>query len=460
MNANEPNFLKLTDSYKISHWKQYPPGTSKVLSFLESRGGQFPEVTFFGLQYLLKRYFSGQVVTDAKIAEAKSYFARHFGNEHMFNEAGWRHILDKHQGRLPLTIKAVPEGLSIPVSNVLMTVENTDPEVPWLTHYAETLLSQVWYPSTVCTLSRANRRAILQSLEKTGDPSLIDFKLHDFGFRGSTSVESAGIGDAAHLVNFNGTDTLAGIDLVADYYHEPMAGFSIPAAEHSTITSWGQSHEVDAYDNMLTQFPTGLVAVVSDSYDIYHACREIWGKQLKDKVLSRDGVLIVRPDSGYPPEVVVKVLDVLGQAFGYSRNSKGFKVLDPHVRVIQGDGIDHQMIILILQAIEAAGWSADNLGYGSGGGLLQKVDRDTQRFAFKCCAIEINGQWHDVMKNPITDSTKRSKGGRLKLIYDGQTYHTVREEDSTAPNILQTVFHNGELSQDYTFAEIRQRARS
>ncbi len=460
MNSHEPNFLKLTDSYKISHWKQYPPGTSTVFSFFESRGGQFPEVTFFGLQYLLKRYFSGQVVTEAKIAEAKDFFARHFGNEQMFNEAGWRHILDKHQGRLPLVIKAVPEGLSVPVSNVLMTVENTDPEVPWLTNYAETLLSQVWYPSTVCTLSRANRQQILHSLEKTGDPSQIDFKLHDFGFRGSTSVESAGIGDAAHLVNFNGTDTLAGIDLIADYYHEAMAGYSIPAAEHSTITSWGQSHEVDAYDNMLTQFPTGMVAVVSDSYDIYRACRELWGQQLKDKVLSRDGVLIVRPDSGYPPEVVVKVLDTLGQAFGYSRNSQGYKVLDPHVRVIQGDGIDYQMITKILAAIEAAGWSTDNLAFGSGGGLLQKVDRDTQRFAFKCSAIKISGDWHDVHKDPVTYHGKRSKGGRLKLIHNGQNYQTVREQDSPAANILQTVFHNGELIQDYTFAEIRQKARS
>ena len=183
-----------------------------------------------------------------------------------------------------------------------MTVENTDPELPWVTNYVETLLSMIWYPSTVATQSRYMRLRVLNYLEATGDTSLIDFKVHDFGFRGSTSVESAGIGDSAHLVSFKGTDTFQGIRVARKYYGEPMAGFSIPAAEHSTITSWGYENEKDAYANMLKAFPTGLVAVVSDSYDIYNACREIWGKELKEAVLARDGVLVVRPDSGYPPD--------------------------------------------------------------------------------------------------------------------------------------------------------------
>ena len=176
-------------------------------------------------------------------------------------------------------------------------------------------------------------------------------------------------------------------------------------------------------------------------------------------MLSRDGVLVVRPDSGDPPTVVVKVLEILGSAFGYSTNTKGYKVLDPHVRVIQGDGIDFEMLSKVLSAMEQAGWSADNIAFGAGGGLLQKVDRDTQKFAFKCCAVCIDGVWHDVMKDPITDPGKRSKAGKLKLIRKDNGLATVREEDSSSPNLLVPVFKNGELLVDQRFADIRKRAQ-
>lgn len=458
---NDLNTVELTDSYKVSHWKQYPPGTTKIYSFFESRGGKFPEVTFYGLQYYLKRYLSGSIVTRENVEEAAEDFEAHFGTSGLYNRAGWERILTVHKGRLPILIKAVPEGTNVPTRNVLMTVENTDPELPWATNYAETLLSMIWYPSTVATQSRYMRRRIQKYLDETGDPSLIGFKLHDFGFRGSTSVESAGIGGSAHLVNFMGTDTFQGIRVAKKYYGECMAGFSIPAAEHSTITSWGKENESAAYANMLKAFPTGLVAVVSDSYDIYNACREIWGKELKDAVLSRDGVLVVRPDSGYPPDVVVRVLETLGEAFGYEVNEKGYKTLNPKVRVIQGDGIDYEMLDKILAAMKIAGWSADNIAFGSGGGLLQKMDRDTQRFAFKCSATEIGGAWRDVMKDPITDPGKRSKAGRLALVCENGVYRTIREEEAERlglANELVPVFKDGELLVDQSFASIRERA--
>ncbi len=455
------NTVELTDSYKISHWKQYPKGTTKVFSFFESRGGVFPAVTFFGLQYILRRYFAGPVVTRENVEEAAEDFAMHLGDPSIYNKAGWEHILEKHGGRLPVIIRAVPEGTSVLAHNALMTIENTDPEVPWITNYAETVLSQAWYPSTVATQSREMRKLVLKQLEKTGDPSQIDFKVHDFGFRGSTSVESAGIGGCAHLVSFRGTDTLQGLRVARKYYGERMAGYSIPAAEHSTITSWGREHEALAYRNMLEQFPTGIVAVVSDSYDIYNACENLWGKELREQVLNRDGVLVVRPDSGYPPEVVVKVLDILGRAFGYTENEKKYKVLNPKIRVIQGDGIDHQMIHSILTSMEFAGWSADNVAFGSGGGLLQKMDRDTQKFAFKCSAVEVGGAWQDVMKDPITDPGKKSKAGRLALVRQDGEYRTMREEEAGRlglRNELVPVFKDGFLLYDQSFAEIRARA--
>ncbi len=459
------NTAELTDSYKISHWKQYPPKTEHVYSFLESRGGVFPEVTFFGLQYYLKRYLEGAVITRENVEEAAEDFAAHFGDPTLMNTEGWERILSVHGGRLPLVIKAVPEGLTVPTGNVLMSIENTDTKLPWLTNYAETLLSMLWYPITIATQSRQMRHLVLRSLAETGDESGIDFKVHDFGFRGSTSVESAGIGGAAHLVSFKGTDTFQGIRVAKKYYKEAMAGFSIPAAEHSTITSWGRENEVDAYRNMLEQFPKGLVAVVSDSYDIYRAVSELWGKELREQVLARDGTLVVRPDSGNPPEVVLKVLALLGEAFGTTRNAKGYLVLNPKVRVIQGDGIDYTMIGVILDAMKQHGWSADNIAFGSGGGLLQKVNRDTQKFAIKCSAIDTAGRWHDVMKDPITDPGKRSKAGKLALVAvpgaHGIGYRTMREEEAARrglKNILVPVFENGRVLSEHTFAQIRERA--
>jgi len=272
-----------------------------------------------------------------------------------------------------------------------------------------------------------------------------------------SSVETASVGAAAHLVNFRGTDTVIGLVMARDYYDCPMAGHSIPAAEHSTITSWGREHEVDAYANMLDQYPDGLVAVVSDSYDIFRACSELWGRQLKDKVLARNGTLVVRPDSGDPPETVCHVLELLGEAFGTTTNAKGFKVLDPHVRVIQGDGIDYGMLGEILLAMKARGWSADNVAFGSGGGLLQKLNRDTLKFAFKCSSIHIAGHDRDVFKQPITDNGKRSKAGRLKLIRESGRFVTV-PESAPGTDELRVVFRDGVLVEPTTMGEVRARA--
>ena len=465
MEQIEQNILTLTDSYKASHWRQYPAGTERVFSYFESRlGARWHETVFFGLRYFIRQYLVGQVVTQRFINEADRLFAAHFGGAGVFNKEGWQRLLEKHDGRLPVRIHAAPEGTVVPVGNALMTIENTDPEFPWLTNYLETLLVQVWYPCTVATQSREMKRTILRYLEETGDPAGIGFKLHDFGFRGVSSVESAGLGAAAHLVNFMGTDTVRGLELLAAVYGAPMAGFSIPASEHSTMTSWGREHELDACRNMLVQHPTGAIACVSDSWDIIECCREIWGGALREMVLDREGTLVVRPDSGDPLKVVPEVIRILGERIGQKKNEKGFFVLDPHVRVIQGDGIDADSIEGILEAVKQAGYSADNLAFGSGGGLLQKLNRDTQRFAFKCSAIEINGQWQGVQKRPASDLSKSSKAGRLQLWRNEAGEFTTAEEASGEgwAAHLELVFEDGHSVQDWrrsdSFEAIRLRA--
>ena len=465
--SNIENIILLTDSYKVSHHVQYPPNTSTIYSYFESRGGRHKEICFFGLQYFLKRYLSGTVVTEEKINEAKELYQLHFGpGTNVFNEEGWRYILEKHQGKLPIEIKAVPEGTIMPYKNACMTVTNTDPKCYWLVNFLETLLVQVWYPMTVATNSREQKKTLLHFLDKTGDPKLIDFKLHDFGFRGVSSVETAGLGAAAHLTQFSGTDTVAGLVVARDYYGAKCAGFSIPASEHSTMTSWGMDEdnnpggELAAMDNMLTQYPTGLVACVSDSYNIWTAVNEKWGEKLKEKVMEREGTLVIRPDSGPPALVDLELLNKLGEVFGYNLNNKNYKELPPQVRIIQGDGIDYQSLKLICQVLTDNDWSINNIAFGSGGGLLQKINRDTQKCAFKCSYACVDGKEIDVSKNPIHSSGKKSKAGKMTVNKRNNTIVTLcgNERDET-DNILETVFLNGEIVKEFSWEDVLENSK-
>jgi len=458
------NILLNTDSYKVSMFKQYPLGTTNVYSYIESRGGRYDRTVFFGLQAFIKEYLLAPI-TQMDIDIADEILTAH---GEPFNRAGWQYILDQHNGYLPVVIRAVPEGTVVPVRNVLATIENTDPECFWLTTYLETaLLRAVWYGTTVATQSWSIKQVIKDFLEKTGDPTLIDFKLHDFGARGVSSLESAGIGGAAHLVNFMGTDTISGILYAREYYGARVAGFSIPAAEHSTITSWGRDGEVKAYENMLRQFakPGSILAVVSDSYDVYRAASDLWGGELRQQVIDSGATVVIRPDSGDPVEVNRRLIEILGDKFGYTKNAKGFKVLN-NVRLIQGDGINELTVRSILGAFMAMGWSADNIAFGMGGALLQAVDRDTQKFALKCSSARINGVDVDVQKDPATDPGKKSKAGRVTLWQCGGEFAS----GVTAPtgwadrcagdwtDALVPVYWNGNLHKDWTFDEVRANA--
>jgi len=464
----EDNIVLATDSYKLNHWNQYPEDTEAVYSYFESRAGaQFDETVFFGLQYILTRYLEGAIVSGDHIAEAAFNSRAHFGREDYFNLAGWEHILTKHYGRLPLRIKAVPEGTPVPTGNVLMTVENTDPECYWLTNAVESLLTHVWYPSTVASLSRSVKLKLKTYLDWSADSADgLPFMLHDFGYRGASSHETAAIGGAGHLVNFLGTDTLPAISLLSQYYTDgdvESIGFSVAATEHSVMTARGERGEFEVVDHLLSEYPDGILSVVADSYDVYRFVSEI-GTTFHDRVLVRDGVFVVRPDSvtGWhktPELLVVWILNKLWEYFGGTLNSKGYRVLDQHVRVLWGDGIDPAGIERILEKAQAAGFSAENLVFGMGGGLLQKVNRDTQRFAFKASAIKRAGVWHDVFKRPL-DPSKASKKGRLALIksQDGSLYQTVPAVSLDRDDLLETVFENGEVLRHQTLDDVRARA--
>lgn len=461
----ENNAVLNTDSYKVSHYLQYPQGTEYISSYIEARGTDiegWTECTFFGLQMFLKEYLS-KPFTQADIDEADELLTAH---GLPFNRKGWEYILKRYKGYMPVRIEAAPEGTNIPLGNALVQIINTDPNVPWLTSYTETaLLRAVWYPTTVATQDRYIKESIRAALIKTSDSKTIEadmlFKLHGFGARGASSLESAGIGECAHLVHFMGTDTIEGLRYARAFYGCSMAGFSIPAAEHSTITVWGgPDQEINAFENMIRQFggEGNLYAVVSDSYDIY-ASIEKW-YSLRDLIIEKGGTLVVRPDSGHPATVVLEVLNRMGELFGYTTNEKGFKVLPDYVRVIQGDGINHISIGEILDTIIAAGWSADNLAFGMGGAMLQGVNRDTLNFAMKASDAKVEGMWRDVYKDPVTQSMKKSKRGRLALIKKDGEFKTIRQTDleNHADNLLATVFEDGRLVETTSFEEVRERA--
>ncbi len=457
---NRSSLILNTDSYKLSHFLQYPPGTRYVSSYIEPRGGALDSVVFFGLQAFIKDVLCAPL-TQEQIDEAEQIAQAHVG---VFNRTGWQRLLEKHGGRLPIEIEALAEGTVLGTRIPLVQIRNTDSEFHWLGGYLETsLLRAVWYPTTVASLSFACKRILLRYLVDTAeDPdTVLPFQLHDFGARGATSEESAGLGGAGHLLNFLGTDTLSALLVARRHYHEPMAGFSIPASEHSTMTSWGRAHEVDAYRNMIERFagPQKILAFVVDSYDLWHAVDQLVGVELKTLVESSGGRVVIRPDSGDPIALLPRLIEHLMARFGHRVNAKGYRVLPDFIRVIQGDGVNLDSLPRILEALKMRGLSTENAAFGMGGGLLQKLDRDTLKWAMKASQVVVDGEVRDVCKDPVTDPGKRSRPGRLAVVREPDgAYRGLRVEDlGGRENLLRPVFRDGQLLVDEDFATIRAR---
>lgn len=457
------NPILAADSYKASHFSQYPADTKALFSYLGPRGGAYDKVVFFGLQYILDRYFSVPV-TQAHIDEAEEVLLAH---GEPFHREGWEIILREYGGKLPLAIAAVPEGSVLPNNVPWMTVESTDPCLAWLPSYMETVLLRVWYPTTVATRSWQVKQIISAYLEETSDDPAgqLPFKLHDFGARGVSSEESAGIGGLAHLVNFRGTDTLTALRFARQYYGEPMAGFSIPASEHSTITSWGREAELEAYRNMLAQFGGNgkIFACVVDSYNLEEAVASLWGQQLREAVIGSGSMVVLRPDSGDPVDMALRTAKLLDATFGSTINSKGYHVLN-HVRIIYGDGINETTIRGICLNLKLHGFSIDNIAFGMGGYLLQMLNRDTLKVAMKTSAILRGDVWQDVYKDPVTDPGKRSHRGCISTYRNQYTGEVLVERIDVAQNrpelvnLMRLVWRNGDFLIRDSLQSIRQLA--
>jgi nicotinamide phosphoribosyltransferase len=451
---NFRNIIINTDNYKHCHYPLYPKGTEYVSSYIESRGGEFPAQMFVGLQAFIREFLMHPITLE-DIDEAE--FTEREQGMH-FNRENWLGILNDHGGYLPVEIEAVAEGTVLPVKNVLVQVINTDPKYWWATSFFETaLLRAVWYPTTVGTISWLAKQQVKRSLAQTSDnPQLVRHILHDYGARGVSSMESAALGGLAHLVNFSQSDTVPGIVAAKKFYNAVDPSNSGPNAEHAGFCAWGRDEEVEAMRNMLrVHADSGVTLLLTDTYDHENAVKNILGGELKEEIEKFPGLVGARPDSGDVVQVTADTTEWLMDAFGYTTNSKGYKVLPDFIRVVQGDGVRRETFPKVLAELERRGFAADNAVYGMGGGLLQHCNRDTMEFGMKANAAKVDGQWRDIAKAPTGDSMKRSKAGRLALQYTDGDYKTVRRDSiPEEDNQLVPVFRNGQLLKKWDFSEL------
>lgn len=453
------NLILMTDSYKLSHFLGYPKGSEYIYGYMESRGGQYDELVFSGVQGLLKKYFS-KPVTMKNVKKAKEFAAKH---GLPFNEEGWTDIAVRFKGWLPLEVKAIPEGTVIGQRQVMMTFQNTVPGFHWLESHIEDLFMQLWYPITVSSRIYGMKKRIKPFFDRTSDSGNMDFAILDFSLRGCTSMESAMIGGAAYLMHFLGSDNVPAVDYVNEMYNSEMSGFSVSATEHSIMCAYRPENELASFENLIDNMAqeNGILSVVSDTWNIYEACRK-W-VSLKEKIFNKNITLVVRPDSGEMKEVLPQVMGILKDGFGYTVNSKEFDILQ-NVKVLQGDGIDEHTVVEPFEIAESLGISADSVITGSGGGLMQKnIDRDTAKFAIKASEITIDGVRYPIAKDPITDHGKKSKEGRMKLQYEEfEGYSTILSSNPRYDHVhdeLRTIYYNGAITLNESIDTIRERVK-
>lgn len=485
------NSMILCDSYKTEHHKMYPKKTTLVYSNFtprKSRINGINEIVVFGIQAFIKEYLI-------------DHFNNNFFNKpqsQIREEYGFsigidpQHIVDLWTLQyLPIEIKALPEGTLCPIGVPCLTIKNTHPDFGWLTNYLETLIScQLWQPMTSATIAYQYKKLLSKyALETTGTTEFVQWQGHDFSMRGMSSVESAILSGMGHLTSFTGTDTIPAIYGLKKYYNATgLIGASVPATEHSVMCAGNKESEIDTFKNLLDLYPTGILSVVSDTWDLWKVCTE-YLPQLKEQILARDGKLVIRPDSGDPVDIICGemifipheheteedeketldflnsprgkgVIELLWDIFGGTINKQGYKELDPHIGAIYGDSITIERAKQICERLKAKGFASTNIVLGIGSYTYQYNTRDTFGFAMKATYVEVNGEGREIFKDPITDDgTKRSKKGLLCVDLKDGVLHCFDQvaEDGEALGKLETVFRDGKIIKETTLEEIRNR---
>lgn len=508
-----------TDAYKLDHRRQYPEGTTRVLGNFTNRGSRIPEingVVHFGLQAFLQTWLMDKWKDffAADEDEVCDLYDEFFISTIGANPGGTDHIRALHRlGYLPLRFRGLEEGTVVPLRVPSFTVENTHPDFFWLTNYIETAMSaSYWHMSTVATLAhRLRKLADEWAIKTTGSTDGVEFQFHDFSFRGHVGIDAAAAAGAAHLVSFLGSDNLNAINFINENYGGENGWIlgSVAATEHSVMCAGasdaprdenGKIDEIGTYRRLLELYPSGIVSVVSDTYDLWAVITDVLPR-LKDEIMARDGKLVVRPDSGDPVDILTGtfeslradgtpqedffevrkqwesetgktlrpdqkgVIELLWDIFGGTVNEQGYKVLDSHIGAIYGDSITYERAQEIFKRLEAKGFASTNVVFGIGSYSYQYVTRDTFGSAVKATWVEIDGEGREIFKDPITDSgLKKSARGRLAVVDnrgDGKVELALKDGEAgaklegTDEDLLQTIWEDGEFKRYQTFENVR-----
>lgn len=482
------NPLMLIDFYKADHRRQYPEGTEMVYSNFTPRKSRLAEndkLVFFGLQYFVKEYLVKQwnegffnVPKEKVMADYRRRMDNALGKDSIPVE----HIAELHDlGYLPLIVKGLPEGTIVSPKIPVVTVYNTKPKFFWLTNYLESLMSAIlWKPATSATTAFQYRKRFNEYARSTVSDNNIDFVYwqgHDFSFRGMSGIEDACISAAGHLLSFYGTDTVPAIDFHELYYNansdKELIGGSVPATEHSVMCMGTKDNEIETFDRLITKlYPNGIVSIVSDTWDFWKVITEFL-PELKSKILTRNGKVVIRPDSGDPVKIIIGdkdatpgspefkgAIECMWETFGGTITDKGFKLLDSHIGLIYGDSITLQRQKDILEGLKAKGFASFNVVLGIGSYTYEYVTRDTYGFAMKATYGEVNGEPRNIFKDPKTDDgTKRSAKGLMQVTeVNGELKmkdQCTWEEEKQG--LLKTVFENGKVVNEQSLTEIRNR---
>ena len=507
------NPLLLTDGYKTGHHQQYPKGTTLVYSNFTPRSNKYApkgcdRVVSFGQQMVVKQihdmfqtYFFNRP-KDEVISEIKQEMSWYLNSDY-----DTTHFEELHDlGYLPICVKGIEEGTLVPIKVPVLTIYNTHPKFYWVTNYLETIISNLlWKPMTSATIAHQYRKVLTHWALKT-DPErmwFIDWQGHDFSMRGMDSIAATISSGLGHATSFMGSDSLPVIHGARKFYgaQGPVVG-SVNATEHSVMCAGSKEDEVGTFRRLLETYPTGILSVVSDTWDLWKVCTEHI-VTLKEEILARDGKLVIRPDSGDPVHIICgmdefpqfktpeerKVLDneekgvieLLWDVFGGTVNEQGYKVLDSHIGAIYGDSITIDRAEEICKRLEAKGFASTNIVLGVGSFTYQFNTRDTFGFAMKATYVELLEEkitdygnpgtevpvrvkvGREIFKDPITDDgTKKSATGLLSVFKDDNLVYQLHDHcdwNTESKGELQTIYKDGEYVNVVSFEEIRERLK-
>jgi nicotinamide phosphoribosyltransferase len=498
------NPLLMTDGYKTSHHKMYPEGTKLVYSNFTPRNVKYmpdlaKDIVVFGIQYTLKyihdlyneNFFN--VPKDEVVGEAKSYLSSYLCTDYDVSHFEALHDL----GYLPIKVKALREGSIVGEKIPVMTIYNTHPDFYWLPNFLETLISSLlWKPMHSASIANGYKKLLVKHANETDKENIpfVDFQGHDFSFRGMQHPESAISSGMGFLTSFSGTDTIPALKAAKYYYSGESVGFSVPSSEHAVVTSYGKEDEIESFRRIMKQFPSGIVSMVSDSFDLWQVCTK-FVTELKDQILARDGKLVIRPDSGDPVDILCGkpynglpgisnnehkgVIELLWNVFGGTINEQGYKILDSHIGAIYGDSITLERADEICKRLKAKGFASTNVVLGVGSYSMGYATRDNQGGAVKATYVELDEEFfasqeslepgirtigREIFKDPVTDDgTKKSATGLLHVAKNPSgEYFLIDKVDWGVEGVgeLKNIYVDGEFFNQTSLEDIRTKLRN